>query len=462
MRKKLQRVFFIGSLLTTLMAALAIAMMVKVKLDDTRMNLRSILSATSAWAVESPARFQTLAEEIAASAEPMRVTFLLENGMVLADSEAEAATVANQLNRPEIQGALSGDVGESLRISDTQDTLVMYAAVQLSPILILRLSYPLTDMVRMVIIYSAALLAMFLSLYVLQRRMTARYARDLVGQVEGVRRLLEGQLESVDAVFPEFQPALNQIAYLVRRLHSDMQEITKTMNLRSDFVANASHELRSPLTSIMGFAEMLDEGLADTPEEQALCIRTIRGECERMLEVISDILQLSRAEGQTDVTLERVNVTQLAGEIVQSLAVQAKQKKISLHVSGEAEVMALSKDVWEILYNLTDNAIRYGREGGRVEILLSKGEIRVKDNGVGVAPEHLPHLFEQFYRVDETRGMASGGTGLGLSIVRTLVARCGGTIDVESMLGAGSTFTVCLAPSDGGQEETTTADEGEE
>ena len=137
-----------------------------------------------------------------------------------------------------------------------------------------------------------------------------------------------------------------------------------------------------------------------------------------------------------------VSVHELAQEVCLALSPQAGQKEISLGFAGEMTVTGVEKDVWEILYNLTDNAIRYGKRGGRVDIGMKDNRLTVSDDGVGIEEKHLPRLFEQFYRVDETREMSAGGTGLGLSIVHALVTRMGGTIEVQSEPGAGTRFTV--------------------
>ena len=201
----------------------------------------------------------------------------------------------------------------------------------------------------------------------------------------------------------------------------------------------------------MGFAEMLDEGLADTPEEQALCIQTIRSECQRMLNVVEDVLLLSRAEREQELIYTDVRIEQVAEEICQALSPQAAQKNIALSVEGALQLNAVEKDIWEILHNLTGNAIRYGKTGGYVKIRLGERAIAVEDNGIGIDKEHLPHLFEQFFRVDQSRDPSVRGTGLGLSIVRTLAERNGGSVNVQSEPGKGSRFTVTF-----GKEETVT------
>lgn len=442
MKRRLRHLYWTGIVITMAMATVVMAMMVKLKIDDTRESLRSILHAASAWTMESTEDLQSMAESIASVSPPLRVTFLMEQGLVLADSEANALSMENHATRPEVQEALQGGIGESLRFSDTQAVATLYAAMRISPVLILRLSYPLWELAGVLAAYGAGLLCLFLILYVLQRRTLSRFGRDLLVQMDEVRRLLEGDAGHGRAVFPELQPALDNISYLARRLREDLSEVSRTLTLRDDFVANASHELRSPLTSVMGFAEMLDEDMADSPEERELCVRMIRSECQRMLDVIEDILHLSRAEAQPAEEAHAVDVGGVAREIATSLSAQASQKGIEIRVEGEMVRKGVEKDFWEILYNLAGNAVRYGREGGHVWIRLTGDAIEVEDDGVGIAPEHLPHIFEQFYRVDESRGMAPGGTGLGLSIVRALAERCGARVTVESEAGKGSTFAV--------------------
>ena len=262
------------------------------------------------------------------------------------------------------------------------------------------------------------------------------------GRHPGAVRRLNVHAGHGRAVFPELQPALDNISYLAKRLKDDLNEVSRTLTLRDDFVANASHELRSPLTSVMGFAEMLDEGMADSPEECELCVRMIRSECQRMLDVIEDILHLSRAGGKPVEEPQNVNVGNIAREIATSLSAQAAQKGIAISVEGDMVRMGVERDFWEMLYNLAGNAVRYGREDGHVWVRLSEDAIEVEDDGVGIAPDQLPKIWERFYQVDPARSGES--SGLGLSMVRWIVQAHGGTIQAESALGEGSAFTARL------------------
>lgn len=442
MKRRLQKIYWIGITCTLIMAMIAVVILIGFRILDKSESLRSVLETASAWTMEADSDLQTHANHIASVSPPLRVTFIMDSGLVLADSEEDALLMNNHRDRAEIQGALKGEVGQSLRISDTQSVFMLYAAKRIAPDLILRLGYPIEMITNALVMYSIGIVVLFIILFIFQRRALSRFTGSLSHQMDDVRRILEGEEESPKAVFPEFQPALDNISYRARRLNSDLEQVRRTLSLRNDFVANASHELRSPLTSIMGFAEMLDEGLADTPEEQDLCIQTIRSECRRMLDVVEDVLLLSRAEREQGLVLADVQVEHVAEEICQALSPQAVQKQITLSIEGTLCLHAAEKDVWEILHNLVGNSIRYGKHGGCARIILGDGAIAVEDNGIGISAEHLPHLFEQFYRVDQSRDTSVRGTGLGLSIVRTLAERNGGKVDVQSEYGKGSRFTV--------------------
>jgi len=438
-KRRLQAIYWRGVLLTLLIALAAIGVTAKLAIEDAHSQMRALLQTASMWTMDSNDDFQTLADAIAKVSPQLRVTFMMDSGLTLADSANGAEGDANHYSDPEIVAARRGETGQSLRMSRTGASLVLYMAKRLSPRLILRLSYPVLEVAGSIALYGVMLTVLFLALYLLQRRDFARFAADQRRQMEDLRRLLDGELSHIKAVFPEYQPDMDAIAYRIHRLKQDQHEILRTMNLRNDFVANASHELRSPLTSVRGYTELLKEGMADTPEERELCLQTIMGECDRMLVVIEDILRLSRAERGSGEAMEPIAVAPIAEEVRQSLTPRANRKGIGIDVSGEAFVSAREQDIWEILYNLMDNAVRYGKPDGHVWVRLSGKSIAVEDDGIGIAPEHAARVFEQFYRVDEARD-AEGGTGLGLSIVKAIVEGCNGQLSVESSLGKGTRF----------------------
>ena len=444
MRQRLQKIYWTGIIITLLMAFASIAVATRLELEDTKSQLTALTRAASRWTLDSEEDFSSLTNSIASVSPSLRVTFILDSGVILADSlpDADADLKSSHVNDPEIISAREGNVGSNLRMSSAEGAFVLYVAQRVSPGLILRLGYPVFELARIIGFYGTLLLVLFLVLYHLQRRSIARYAADQKRQLDSVRALLDGETDHAEAVFPEFQPSLEDISYRIRRLREDREEIMRTMNLRADFVANASHELRSPLTSIRGFAEMMDEGLAENEEERQLCVQTILQECERMLTVIEDLLRLEKSQQVGIIPAEPVSAALIAEEVCRSLAPQAGKKHITLSCSGDSLLHVREQNLWEILYNLTDNAIRYGREGGSVRIEMSPGKIVVKDDGIGIDEQHVGHIFEKFYRVDEARDDSAGGTGLGLSIVRAIISAYGGDISAQSIRGEGSTFFI--------------------
>ncbi len=232
-------------------------------------------------------------------------------------------------------------------------------------------------------------------------------------------------------------------------LISDVTELKKAENVRSEFTANVSHELKTPLTSIRGSVELLSQGLVK-PEDQPRFYTLIQVEVERLISLINDILELSELES---VTIARsdgaASPLETAAEVEKLLAVEAEKKNIAIYVGGEAGLARISEShLKELLMNLMENAVRYGREGGGVEVRVSRSGgnmvIAVRDDGIGIPAQAREHVFERFYRVDKGRSRANGGTGLGLAIVKHIAELCGGSVAVDSEPEKGSTFTVTL------------------
>ncbi|MDR3085315.1 MAG: PAS domain-containing protein [Christensenellaceae bacterium] len=241
-----------------------------------------------------------------------------------------------------------------------------------------------------------------------------------------------------------------------------LEDITQLRNLeqmRTDFAANVTHELKTPLTSIQGFVETLQAGAVNDPDAAQYFLKIIADESDRLSRLISDILSLSSMEsGRVRVPMKRLSLGQYAAEACDFLRGAAKRKDISLTISeGEESFVQGNEDhLKQILINLVENAIKYTLNGGKVDVGVSReGDevvLRVKDTGIGIEKEHIPRLFERFYRVDKGRSRSMGGTGLGLAIVKHLTLEMNGSIEVESEPGKGSEFIVRL-PRDKGEGE---------
>jgi len=226
--------------------------------------------------------------------------------------------------------------------------------------------------------------------------------------------------------------------------------------MRSEFVANVSHELKTPLTSIRGFVDTLRNGRIVDPAVQARFLEIIDIEAERLHQLISDILQLSEIEGmESDLELQKFDLSALLDDVATLLDDKAGERQVSIIVedSEPLPVLASQYRIKQILINLADNAIKYNRQGGRVYIRATREPdrmvaIRVRDTGEGIPADHLARVFERFYRVDKSHSREMGGTGLGLSIVKHIAQLYDGTATVESTPGVGSVFTVRLQIAD--------------
>ncbi len=226
----------------------------------------------------------------------------------------------------------------------------------------------------------------------------------------------------------------------------DSTEQTFAERNRREFTANVSHELKTPLQGIIGSADLIQSGMVK-PEDMPRFVGHIQKEASRLLALIEDIIRLSQLDEQNDMPTEKVDLFETAKEVRSTLENAAEEKNVTVDLNGEhAEINGVKRLIYEIVYNLCDNAIKYNTDGGKVDITVSSdgknAEIRVKDTGIGIPPEHRDRIFERFYRVDKSHSKASGGTGLGLSIVKHAVQYHNGKITLESEVGKGTAITV--------------------
>ena len=217
---------------------------------------------------------------------------------------------------------------------------------------------------------------------------------------------------------------------------------------RREFTANVSHELKTPLQGIIGSAELLENGMVKS-EDIPRFVGHIRAEAQRLVTLIGDIIRLSELDEGGELPAETVELLPLAQEAAENLRTAAEQKNVRITVSGESvSMVGVRRLLYEVIYNLCDNAIKYNVEGGRVELrVAAEGEnarLTVRDTGIGIPPEHQSRVFERFYRVDKSHSKESGGTGLGLSIVKHAVAYHHGTVTLKSEVGRGTEITVRL------------------
>lgn len=357
----------------------------------------------------------------------IRLTFIDKKGNVLADSEmgSNYINMENHLGREEITEAILTGQGQSNRESDTFGTEYLYAADALE--------YPEDTLLITRVALEVDKLEI-ISDFILKTLLISSAIGILAASVIAV------------AYTNTLMKPINEME---EQLKNTMKENKKAEQIRKDFVANVTHELKTPLTSISGFVETLQDGAAEDPEIRSKFLDIIAIEAARLKRLIEDILIISDIENKRESNTDSdINVRESIEEILTSIGpiIEAKQVKIITSYAYEIYIGGNNDRFKQLMMNLIENAVKYSYDGGTVTITAEKKEgkiyISVKDEGIGISEEHLPRLFERFYRVDKSRAQKAGGTGLGLAIVKHIASLFEAEIRVQSELGKGSTFTV--------------------
>lgn len=266
------------------------------------------------------------------------------------------------------------------------------------------------------------------------------------------RESTDGDLVKVRVNFTAIRRRDQEMTGMIAVLH-DVTEEEKMESSRREFVANVSHELRTPLTTIKSYLEALEDGALEDRELAQRFIGVTRAESERMIRLVTDLLNLSRFDSRQAIMIpEPVSITSMLEEVVDRFSFQLQQRDIELELNIEANMPLVYCDpdqIDQVLDNLISNAIKYSFEGGRIEVNAHRTEqdfveIRVIDNGIGIPGKHLDRIFERFYRVDKARSRNMGGTGLGLSIAREIIKAHGGTIHLDSEMNKGTRVVFTL------------------
>lgn len=375
-------------------------------------------------------------DEMDAAAVDTRLTLISEEGEVLYDSQEDEYTFQNHAGRKEIREALESGSGEALRSSETVGKRTYYYAVRLEEGMVLRASKTLDYLIPIVLgalpFMVLTALIMIVLAYFLAKWQTARLIRP-INELD-----LEHPLEN--SVYEELTP-------LLQNMESQNKAKEEVADMRKEFSANVSHELKTPLTSISGYAEIMKSGIAK-PEDMTRFSEIIYKEASRLIVLIEDIMKLSKLDEQ-DVDMERedVDLFDMCREICNRLAFQAEQKDVHLELTGEKVLYNGVRQILdEMIYNVCENAVKYNVDGGRVKIwvgnTLRGPKIIVEDTGIGIPEDQKERIFERFYRVDKSHSKATGGTGLGLSIVKHGAIYHHAEIHVESTLGKGTRMEI--------------------
>lgn len=376
--------------------------------------------------------------DLSTDLDELRVTWIDKDGTVLYDNDASAEQLQNHYDRPEIQEAFEQGEGEAVRRSDTMNEDTFYYALRLDNGTVLRVATNAQSIWAVFISAIPIILLIILLIISICIAISHLLTKQLLKPIE----VMVENLENADYESPYRE--LDPLAEMLRTQHTDILSAAK---VRQDFTANVSHELKTPLTAISGYAELLEGGMVG-PEKQNHFYQEIRKNADRLLALINDILRLSDLDRKdSELHFTEVDLYETVSECMEVLSVNAKQRNVTIELEGERSIVWGNKDMLkELVENLGQNAIRYNNPNGKVKISVGTidGQVAltVKDNGIGIPASEQQRIFERFYRVDKSRSKATGGTGLGLAIVKHIVEIHDAKIELDSAPGVGTTISV--------------------
>lgn len=369
----------------------------------------------------------------------VRITLVAKDGTVIADSQESANKLGNHLNRQEIQQAIKNGEATVTRHSDTQGKKVYYFAKQLDNGNVLRVSAEAKSIGKFFSDYIIYIFLCIIVVIVAAVFVSMGITKSIVKPITQLGQ----SLDNIDKFKSdeELKPLVN--ALLQQKKKQKMLDKQK-----KQFTANVSHELKTPLTSIAGYAELIETGMAK-PEDIKPFAGVIRKQALRLVNLSEDIIQLSQLEesDDEDMSFESVNLYEIAQRCVEALNINAINKCVTLNLTGEeCYIRGKAQLVEELVYNLCDNAIRYNKENGNVTVTVSPLEkgasVSVKDTGIGIPKKYQERIFERFFRVDKSRSKATGGTGLGLAIVKHITQLHDAKLEISSEEGKGTEIIV--------------------
>ncbi len=435
------RVMLVSALISMAVLVLVFALFYHVYNIDYIASMRSEASVIAGM-IESGDKNEAVRSE-------HRVTLISNDGTVLFDTGADAAAMDDHSDRDEVEKALKNGEGVSKRFSETLKEKTVYYALKLDDGSVLRLSDEQPGVLTLlkgvwwvipIIFATEVALSLLLSMHV---------SKTVTAPINAIN--LEDPQS--DGVYAELKPLINRIetqnVQIAKQLSDQRAEHDRQDAMRRDFTANVSHELKTPLTSISGYAEIIKNGIAKKEDVERFAGK-IYDESQRLITLVGDIIKLSQLDGNdVPVKFEQVDLYEVCEAVMSQLEMAATEKNVTFELHGDhIKINAVEQIVEEIVFNLCDNAVKYNRDGGKVSISITQFvdgvELCVSDTGIGIPKEDIDRIFERFFRVDKSHSKEIGGTGLGLSIVKHGAKFLGATLSVESELGNGTSIRICF------------------
>ena len=387
--------------------------------------------------------------------EDLRITLINKDGSVVYDNEASPSMLPNHGDRPEVAEAFESGSGSAARASSTLDEIMLYRAVRLDNGQVVRLAQAQPGVAAILLSMVAPMLLIAAAGAVLSFFLARRESRAIIEPLQEVD--LDHPRRSYEHAYAEMVPMLERIESQRQELKRQMAVLADNDRMRREFTANITHELKTPLTAISGYAELIANGMVEGEDDLRNFGGRIYREAGRLAALVNDILTLSNldeaeraSEGEAVPigSTEPIELSRAMLTVEQRLEQVARQSNVTIgHETKPVVIEGVTRLIDELIYNLASNAIRYNRSGGTVTLRCGTNDeghpyLSVADTGSGIAPEEQGKVFERFYRVDKSRSKARGGTGLGLAIVKHAALYHHAAIDLSSEPGVGTTIAV--------------------
>lgn len=435
MKKKINLQFMfisaVGILLTFCLSTVIFYELFKSEVVDELKTYADVIKETQSYD-------QILQGEYDPDVDDLRITMIKKDGKVFYDSFADAKKMENHANRQEVRQALKHGNGKAIRTSDTLDKNTFYYAIRLDDGNILRVAKESRSIWSVFIKVTPAILILIFVILAISKMLSDVLTKSLLLPIEQMSENLD-HLEDI-TTYKELMPFINTI-------QEQHKNILMNAKMRQEFTANVSHELKTPLTAISGYSELIQNGMTNE-EETIRFAGEIHKSAKRLLTLINDTIRLSQLDtSEQKVIYEAIDLYKIAEDCVNMLKFSAENHGITISIHGTNAYLEGNKEMLEeVVYNLCDNAIRYNNEGGKVDVTVKpvKGKIYlcVEDNGIGISKEHQERIFERFYRVDKSRSKSTGGTGLGLAIVKHIIQQHGAHMELTSEKGKGTKIEI--------------------
>lgn len=373
----------------------------------------------------------------------LRITLIDEDGKVWFDSNVDIGRLDNHRARPEIDEAFAEGEGSSIRHSETMSKDTFYVALRLSNGCVLRVAKESDSLYSIFVGVIPQFIVIISFIFAISFILARFFAKSILKPIEQ----MADDLDAIDTM-----TGYKELVPFIQKIKDQHDDIMKNANMRQAFTANVSHELKTPLTSISGYAELIENGMA-ADEDVTRFAGEIHRNAKRLLTLINDTIRLAELDvTEKTIEFENVDLYVIAQNCVNMLQIPAEKHDVYISVFGTGSIVYANKGMMEeLVYNLCDNAIRYNNKGGTVQVIVEnhpdKVELSVNDTGIGIPEKSQKRVFERFYRVDKSRSKQTGGTGLGLAIVKHIIAQHNAEISLNSEVGKGTQIKITFLKS---------------